>query len=127
MNDTKKVWNGIKQIIPCKPKFDKIITKIIDEENEISDSTAIANISNDYFSSIGNNLAAEIATVQTSPLQYLTDCSLSSFFISPVTQLEIENEISKLKIDKATGPFSIPVTALKILKVYISKPFGNYF
>ena len=54
-------------------------------------------------------------------MQYLTDCSLSSFFISPVTQLEIENEISKLKIDKATGPFSIPVSALKILKVYIKR------
>ena len=57
MNDTKIVWKGIKQIIHCKPKLDKIITKIIDEGNEIYDSTAIANIFNDYFSSIGNNLA----------------------------------------------------------------------
>ena len=30
---TKKVWNGIKQIVHCKPKSDKIITKIIDGKN----------------------------------------------------------------------------------------------
>ena len=44
MKDTKKVWNGIKQIVHCKPKSDKIITKIIDGKNEISDSIAIANV-----------------------------------------------------------------------------------
>ena len=66
-------------------------------------------------------------TGQTSPLQYLTDCPSSSFFISPVTHVEIEDEISKLKIEKATGPFSIPVTALKILKTFISKPLEIIF
>ena len=76
---------------------------------------------------MGNNLAGKIPTVQISPLQYLTDRSLNSFFISPVTHCEIENEIPKLKIDKATGPFSIPVIALKILKTCISKPLETIF
>ena len=37
-----RVWKGVKQIIHCKSKLDKKITKIIHEGNEISDSTAIA-------------------------------------------------------------------------------------
>ena len=79
MNDTKRVWKVVKQIIHCKSKLDKKITKIIHEGNEISDSTAIANIFNDYFSNMENNLAGKIPTVQISPLQYLTDRSLNSF------------------------------------------------
>jgi hypothetical protein len=131
INDTKRVWKGIKQIIHSKTKVNKKIMKIVDGENEITDPIAIANAFNDYFSNVGNILAAKIPTVQTPSLQYLTDCPSSSFFLSPVTYVEIEDEISKLRIEKATGPFSIPVTALKILKTFISKPleiiFNIYF
>ena len=51
----------------------------------------------------------------------------NSFFISPTTAEEIEAEITKLKSSKATGPFSIPVTILKILKTVISKPLEVLF
>ena len=48
MNDTKRVWKCVKQIIHCKSKLDKIITKTIHKGNGISDSTAIDDISDDY-------------------------------------------------------------------------------
>jgi hypothetical protein len=40
---------------------------------------------------------------------------------------EIEDEISKLNHGKATGPHSIPVKILKIIKYVISKPLEILF
>ena len=57
-----------------------------------------------------------------SPLVYLKTPFFNSFFISPTTAEKIESEINKLKSSKATGPFSIPATILKILKTVVSKP-----
>lgn len=67
------------------------------------------NAFNTYFSSIGNNLTKSISTVKKSPMEYLYNPVCDSFFIQPTTTDEIENEISKLKSGKATGPYSISV------------------
>ena len=48
-----------------------------------------------------------------------------SFYIFPTTAIEIENEI--LKNDKATGPFRILVSILKIIKSVISRPLEILF
>ena len=57
-----------------------------------------------------------------SPLEFLKTPFCNSIFISPTTAEEIETESTKLKCSKAAGPFSVPVTFLKILKTVISKP-----
>ena len=127
INDTKRLWKGIKQIIHFKSKVKNIIMKIVNGENEINNSVDIANAFNDYFSNIGTTLASKIPRVGVSPMQYLTGYSSDNFFISPITYVEIENEISNLKANKSTGPYSIPVKALKILKALISKPLEIIF
>ena len=45
-----------------------------------------------------------------------------SIFLNPITSEEIELEIIKLKSSKATGPFSVPVNILKLIKGIICKP-----
>ena len=42
--------------------------------------------------------------------------------MKPIIHAEIEDIISSFKISKSTGPFSVPVKLLKLLKPYISKP-----
>ena len=53
------------------------------------------------------------------------------FFLLPTSFAEIEQEISKLNVSKATGPFSIPIKILQLMKIVISKPleivFNNSF
>ena len=131
IKDSKRVWNGIKQIIHFKPKTSHKAVKIINENIEMTDPYMIANAFNNYFASVGNNLANEIPNLGKSPLDYLKSSSPDSFFISPITSAEIEIEISKLKTGKATGPFRIPISVLKILKTVIAKPleilFNNSF
>ena len=72
-------------------------------------------------------MARLIPNVNKSPLEYLKNPSCKKFYLFPVTSVEIENEISNLKSDKATGPYSIPVNILKILKSVISVPLATLF
>ena len=53
--------------------------------------------------------------------------NMNSFFISPVTQSEIRDLIISLKNGKSTGPFSIPVQLVELVKPDISKPLACIF
>ena len=87
----------------------------------------IANAFNNYFAKVGKELASSIPLVYKSPIEYLKDSLCNSFYIFPTTPDEIEVEISKLKSSKSTGPFSIPVTILKLLKSVIFRPLETLF
>jgi hypothetical protein len=52
---------------------------------------------------------------------------LNSLYLNPTSSSETEEEMNKIQHSKATGPYSIPVNVLKLLKEYISKPLGNMF
>ena len=123
----KKVWNGIRQIVQYKAKNTRTINKIKDDDIEITDPKEIANAFNKYFASVGCNLAEMIDRVDSNPTEYLKTPVTKSFIIAPVTMSEVEREISALKNDKATGPYSIPVKILKLLKTVISKPLATLF
>ena len=110
-------WNG-------KWKTVSNHLKIIKNNVELIDPLKIAEAFNTYFSNVGSNLADLIPTVQKSPMSYLKSPVDENFFIFPTTASEIENEISSLKSGKAVGPFSVPISILKILKTVISKPFN---
>ena len=67
-NDSKRVWSGMKQIIHFKPKTSEKVIKIVENDHEITDPTAIADAFNNYFANVATNLAQLIPNVQTSPL-----------------------------------------------------------
>ena len=94
---------------------------------EITDKNEIANILCGYFSNIGEQLASAIPNVNKSPLDYMATSPTESFYVFPTTSQEIEDEISKLNHGKATGPYSIPVKILKIIKYVISEPLEILF
>ena len=87
----------------------------------------VANAFNNYFANLGVHLARLIPNVNKSPLEYLQNPSCKHFYLFPVTPVEIENEISNLKFEKATGPYIILVNILKILKSVISAPLATLF
>ena len=60
-------------------------------------------------------------------LDFMVLAQPNSFYLSPVTTIEIEEEISNLNSSKAVGPFSIPVYLLKLLKTYLSIPLETIF
>ena len=67
INDSKRVWNGIKQIIHFKPKTSQKTIKLVENNVEITDPVTVANAFNKYFANVGHNLAATIPDLQKSP------------------------------------------------------------
>ena len=80
-----------------------------------------------FFSTIGSNLASKVPYVHKSPMEYMISSSNDNFFLFPTTAGEIENEISRLNNSKSTGPFSIPIPILKLIKNVLSGSLETIF
>ena len=121
------VWKGIFQIILVNSKIYESPAKIVNGNREITDKKEIAHTLCEYFSNVGKQFADTIPNVDKSPLDYMAESSSERFCFFPVASQEIVDEIFKLMSGKATGPFSIPVKILKIIKYVISKPLELLF
>ncbi len=92
----KDVWKGIKQLITLK-KANHTFSTLIEVENEkISNPTDIASKFNDYFTSIGPKLAANIPSVNSTFSSFLKRPLSNSFMLFPTDRYEIENLIMNL-------------------------------
>ena len=66
-------------------------------------------------------------STDTTPQQYLNNQTYDTFYLFPTSVSEIEAEISKINVKKATGPYSIQSNILRLLKTVISKPLETIF
>ena len=123
----KNIWKGIREIVNLKPMNFNLPSKLLKDGNEINNSKDIANVFNDFFTQVGHNLANSVPIANRPPMSYMQNRQSNSIYLSPTSSNEIENEIDKLKSSKATGPYSIPMTILKLLKTFISKPLECIF
>ena len=121
------MWTGIKRIVNHKSKCKYIPTKISSNNIDVTEPKEIANTFNSYFAEIGNNLANTVPSTDTTPQQYLNNQTYDTFYLFPTSVSEIEAEISKINLKKATGPYSIPSNILRLLKTVISKPLETIF
>ena len=118
----KMLWAGIRSIISMKHSdADSIISCLVYCGSEINDSKNMANIFNEVFTNIFSKIEEKIPRTRKLALDYLHSNTDSSFFISPVTALEIVDIISSLKNGKDVGP-RIPINLSKILSDLIAKP-----
>ena len=124
----KNLWTGIKSIINIKSKNSpRSISQLTADGETIQDPQKMANVFNNFFVNVSTQVSSEIPRTKKSPLDYLKNRNMNSFFISPVTHSEIEDIIISLKNGKSTGPFSIPVKLLKLVKSDISRPLACIF
>ena len=91
-------------------------------ERFIDNPSAIANTFSNFisFCYVGKNTGKDIPPGNCSPVSFLKGTYSQSVFLSPVTSNEVEDFISQMDNNKTTGPFSIPVPLLKILKTHIA-------
>ena len=86
----------------------------------------LPNLLNDFFSTVGQKLAANIPDSNCHYSEYLINTNLiSSFFFEPVISLDIELEISLLRSKKAYGLYSRPIRVLKCTKNVLSSPLAG--
>ena len=118
----KKVWSGIRSIINIsKVKADYILS-ILESGKTVDNPCAIANIFNNnyFFVNVGKNIDKDIPCGNCCPTSFLKGNFPDSMFLSPATSVEVDSYISQMDNNKSTGPYSIPVPLLKILKTHIS-------
>ena len=72
-----------------------------------------------FFVDVGKNTDKDIPCGNCCLTSFLKGNFPDSMFLSPVTSVEVDSYISQMDNNKSIGPYSIPVTSLKILKTHI--------
>ena len=112
----KKLWSGIKTIISHKSSTSSSINKIKDKDGNVtSDPFKMSNIFNDFYVNVADGITKTIPLTPKSPLDYLSDRTCNSLFLTPVTLIEVNDLINILNPSKSVGPNSIPIKLLKII------------
>ena len=96
-------------------------------DESITDPIKIINIFNNFFSAIAAKTKSKIKFSKKIFSNFLKTKNLDTFVIYPATKEEICNIISSLNPNKSTGPFSIPLKILKLLKKDISSKLNDIF
>ena len=122
-SDIKKTWLLIKKLLSKNTNARNIISIITNNET-VTDSAAIAECFNDYFSSIAQSLDSNILQTDTSAFNYVTQNIQSTFFFTPVTAQDIVPIISKLK-NTSSNVSNIPPRILKHVKEIIAGPIAE--
>ena len=106
------LWKLINEVI----NRNKLTSKLPDH---FKDPTEISNKFNEYFISVGPNLASKIPVSDMNFSNYLGEKSIKSIFLDPVIENEVKLEIRKLKENKPCGHDEIPPKLVKNISKYI--------
>ena len=112
-NDIKKTWKVIKEVIgKIKALSSNLPRRVTIDNVEITDKTAIAENFNDFFATIGSNLAKQIPDTTTNFETYMKKASN----IMPeyeLTDQEFANAFLTLKSNKSPGYDGISSNVVK--------------
>ena len=127
---SSEIWKGIRSLVNIKASKVSSVKLLNESHNIISDSREISTIFNNYFSTIGPSIESKIPSVPGSFRDYFEKKDEtgkqfinpldSIFFLSTTVPEEIEKLIDNLNDKKSTGPNSVPVFILKILKPFFA-------
>ena len=119
-NNIRNTWKGIKTIITIKNTTTTIPHPIEFNKRTITDPTTMNNAFNNYLTSIADKTKSNIKFSSKHCTDYLSNTNTNMFFLTPTDKNEISFIISSLDSYKSSGPNSIPVKILKLLKNVIS-------
>ena len=126
IKNIKNTWKGMKIIILKNSASSS--PNLLNFNNELtSDPFRIANVFNNYFSSIGEKVQSKIRFSNKTYTDYLHVDNLNSFFITPTDSEGVISIISSLSDNRSSGPNSILTKILKLLKKDISTHLVDIF
>ena len=108
-HDIQNTWKILKQAMNLS-KNKSNITKIMSNGDIVEDPTNIANTFNDYFSSIGVNLAENIPPSTTHFSEYMGIPNPSSIFFTPVVKEDIIDIVSRLNNKKVLAMMTLIIS-----------------
>ena len=87
----------------------------------------MSNVFNNYFTFIAEKAKSNIKFLPKHCTDYLSSTNTNTFFLTRTDKNEISFIISTLDSHKSSGPNSIPVKILKLLKNDISQQLSDIF
>ena len=120
----KFLWKTINDIAKYKKKTISLITELTcDTGEKITSSKEMANMLNNYFSEIGQKLAANIELTNSANIRNSTSFitqRCTSFYLQPITESDILKHIRQLNPSKSTGPDGIPIKYIAMSALIIA-------
>ena len=126
-NNIENTWKRIKTIISIKNITATVPHSIEFDNKTITDPTAMSNVFNNYFTSIAKKTNSNIKFLPKHYTDYLFYSTTNTFFLTATDKNEISLLISSLDSHKSSGPSSIPVKNLKLVKNVISQQLSDIF
>ena len=126
-NNSKKIWSGIREIINKNSKSSSPNICLEIEGKLITCQKKVADNFNTFYTNVALNLVNKMQKSTKHFSDYLPIASTNSLFLTPVTQAEVEFQISSLNESKAPGSYGLPVKIVKMSKTVISAHLSNIF
>ena len=104
--DKKKIWKSLSEITNHKKKINSDIKRLKHEGGDLTSQSEIANGLNNYFNSIGHEMAKKIplySLINTDPSRLIKNSPAHSIYLFKTTSQEIKRMIEGLKTAKAPG------------------------
>ena len=98
-----KVWEGIREIIGSNSK-----SSIRVDDHLTTDPKVVANVFNDFFTSIADTVCSNIGPANRHFSHYLKNRIWNSIFLDRVNPAEVLLIINSLPLNKSSGPNSTP-------------------
>ena len=120
-NNTKNLWKTINHVIRKTNNKTETVDSLKVDKREVFNGKEIANEFAKYFSTIGKDLASKMKRPNTNIATYLKKVRTNShsIFLTPVTTVELEGIITKLKPKLSSGLDDINNKIIKELKEFI--------
>ena len=90
-----------------------------------SDSKIIANSFNQYFTSVVQKLVEKMIPSTKDFKDFLTNANLNSFFLDPLTPVEVNDIIANLDENKSSDSYNVPTKLITLVRLTISEPFST--
>ena len=118
--DVRQTWKFLNSYFLNVKKRNCILLQ--DDNGRLLESDKVtADAFSDYFSSVAHDLNNTIPITHDSPLKFMTEPLLSSFFATPVTYQEVARVLSGMK-NKNCNLYEVPVFIYKMMSEIVS-PF----
>jgi hypothetical protein len=124
-DNSRTLWKTLKTLLPIGRKKSTVKISLRRNDNSIIDSEFdVASTFNDYFASVGVDLASQIPLEAVDPLSYVERPDAhSSFFLHPVTRQDVIKEANQIGADKALSDV-LPYKILKRAIVFLALPIS---
>ena len=122
-SNIRKTWDTINSLVN-RNLNNRSIIKIINNSQEFVDSVDIAEVFNNYFTTIAEQLDSNLPQIDISPFAHVKPNN-SSFFLNPVSPHECSLIIKNLK-PSGQHIDTIPVFILKDVSDYVAPIISNF-